>query len=332
MGKPAMKYIKYIFHMFVVLAAVVALPSLAQAQSFTAGGFNASRETTLSNTCRGEALTLNQRLIEVRQIINQIVTCNQNGQVFDSTANNCVTPTLSPDHQFTSADTGATLAFQNTNNNGFDVAAIVGGERGEDIECEPVEDPLTCRTPWGVIVDDGSSFRAYRTSSVPNGETCDSEMRQCVGGALTGSYTHRTCTIGDPPDEPPVDDPEACNLPWGGTIAHGGNVTAYENSSVASTATCNDESRVCNDGDLSGSFTHQSCTVREPVTTCRPWQWDFDGWCRKGPGGREISQCNNFNIFEMACRGNPNCTLRNVNYVISTCAVCNVEAERCITQ
>lgn len=53
----------------------------------------------------------------------------------------------------------------------------------------------------------------------------------------------------------------SCNLPWGGTVAHGGTVAAYQSPSVVSPASCVSESRVCNNGTLSGTYTNQSCTT-----------------------------------------------------------------------
>jgi hypothetical protein len=55
--------------------------------------------------------------------------------------------------------------------------------------------------------------------------------------------------------------PANCNLPWGGTIVHGGNVIAYQNSSESCGGTCTSETRTCTDGTLSGSYTNQSCSV-----------------------------------------------------------------------
>ena len=375
-----MNYLKYAFYTLVLATGWLVSPQIAHAQSYSAGSFNAGRETSVVNSCRGEALTLNQRLIEVRQIINQYVECNQNGQIYDGTG--CVTPIISPDHEFLRPDSGATLAFQNVDNDSFAAARVIGGANGSDIECEgtsdPDVDPLTCTAPWGGTMEEGDTVYAYRDSSVPEGESCEGQVRTCVGGVLTGSYRNRNCSVEDP-DEDPVDctlpwggtlghgrsvtayqassvayggrcnqetrscdngtlsgsftnqnctvqDPAVCPLPWGGTLAHGRSVTAYESDSVASGSSCNDQTRSCDNGTLSGTYTNRTCTVREPVTTCRPWQWDFDGWCRGRP------QCNNFNILDRACNGDPNCTLRNVNYRINTCAVCNVEAERCYTR
>ncbi len=54
----------------------------------------------------------------------------------------------------------------------------------------------------------------------------------------------------------------SCALPWGGTIAHGGTVTAYQEGSVALGSSCVSETRTCSDGTLSGSYNHPSCSVR----------------------------------------------------------------------
>jgi len=63
----------------------------------------------------------------------------------------------------------------------------------------------------------------------------------------------------------------SCSLPWGGTIADGASVTAYQNPTVISPATCssggNSETRTCTRGVLSGSYTNQSCSVLPPVPT-----------------------------------------------------------------
>ncbi|MBU6214472.1 hypothetical protein KGM48_01325 [Patescibacteria group bacterium] len=48
-----------------------------------------------------------------------------------------------------------------------------------------------------------------------------------------------------------------CNLPWGGTIADGQSVTAYQS---ASSATCPSETRVCQGSTLSGTYQSQNCT------------------------------------------------------------------------
>ena len=53
----------------------------------------------------------------------------------------------------------------------------------------------------------------------------------------------------------------SCTLPWGGTIADGASVTAYQSASVTSPATCTSQTRTCSNGTLSGTYTNQSCSV-----------------------------------------------------------------------
>lgn len=58
----------------------------------------------------------------------------------------------------------------------------------------------------------------------------------------------------------------SCSLPWGGTVAHKESIAAYSSASVNCGASCTPETRTCNDGQLSGSFTNQSCSVNSCTT------------------------------------------------------------------
>jgi hypothetical protein len=58
-----------------------------------------------------------------------------------------------------------------------------------------------------------------------------------------------------------------CTLPWGGAIADGSSVTAYQMSTVAAGSTCVSETRNCDMGSLSGSFIFQSCKVMTANTS-----------------------------------------------------------------
>jgi len=57
----------------------------------------------------------------------------------------------------------------------------------------------------------------------------------------------------------------SCALPWGGTITHGQSRTAYQASTVPYNQSCVSQTRTCNDGTLSGSYTHISCSVGAPA-------------------------------------------------------------------
>lgn len=120
---------------------------------------------------------------------------------------------------------------------------------------------VACNLPWGGTIASGASVTAYGTSSVPFGNVCTSETRTCTNGTLSGSYTSSSCV---------VDPAVSCVLPWGGALAHGASVTAYQSASVISPAVCTSESRSCTNGTLNGSYTNSSCSVT--ITDCTlPW-------------------------------------------------------------
>jgi hypothetical protein len=59
---------------------------------------------------------------------------------------------------------------------------------------------------------------------------------------------------------------QPCALPWGGSLAHGQSVTAFASASpTCAFNSCSQQTRTCNNGALSGSFTVQSCA---PKTGC----------------------------------------------------------------
>lgn len=53
----------------------------------------------------------------------------------------------------------------------------------------------------------------------------------------------------------------SCNL-YGRVIAHGGSITAYQSSSVPFGQTCKAETRSCDNGQMSGTYTNIWCTVQ----------------------------------------------------------------------
>jgi len=60
----------------------------------------------------------------------------------------------------------------------------------------------------------------------------------------------------------------ACVTPWQSVVANGGSVVAFLTSSGS---TCEQETRVCTNGTLSGSYTFQQCTVVTPGQCVLPW-------------------------------------------------------------
>lgn len=133
------------------------------------------------------------------------------------------------------------LGFQNCSNTNF-------GSIPESSE-KGLAQAQTCRFN-GRDLNEGESVLAYLESSVPVGATCTSETRVCHEGVLSGGMIYPTCS---------VNAPRSCAL-GNQIIPHGGSVIVYQNSSVPAGQTCASETRVCNDGQLSGSYVYASCT------------------------------------------------------------------------
>lgn len=107
------------------------------------------------------------------------------------------------------------------------------------------------------------------------GATGDHGFNCAIAGLFSaGNHTITAYGINTPPGNNPalgsvtVNCPAAfCNLPWGGTIANGASVTAYQYGSVPCGSNCAQETRTCNNGILSGSYASQNCEAR-----CNTWK------------------------------------------------------------
>ncbi|MBI5547458.1 MAG: hypothetical protein HY901_26550, partial [Deltaproteobacteria bacterium] len=105
-------------------------------------------------------------------------------------------------------------------------------------------------TPWGTVAN-GYSNTAYASAS-PTGP-CVGETRTCTAGTMSGSYTATSCAAG------------CTGTPWGNVASGDGN-TAY--ASANPSGACVSETRTCNNGTLSGSYTVTACTAG---CTATPW-------------------------------------------------------------
>ena len=102
----------------------------------------------------------------------------------------------------------------------------------------------SCTLPWGGSIESGQDVTAYQADSAV---ACESETRTCTDGALSGSYTFGSCS---------TITYSSCTAPWGGTIDHSDSVTAFQD---AVSETCVSQTRMCNDGSLSGTYTNENC-------------------------------------------------------------------------
>jgi hypothetical protein len=127
---------------------------------------------------------------------------------------------------------------------------------------QPSTCPATtqCELPWGGKLTSGQSATAYKDANSTDCEA-NKESRVCANGVLSGSYTQQSCA---------AIVPQSCDLPWGGTLASGQSVEAYQS---ASSDNCDaaKETRACDNGTLSGSYANASCVSTAPQACDLPW-------------------------------------------------------------
>ena len=156
-------------------------------------------------------------------------------------------------YYLTSRSCGATCASisqSRTCTNG-----TLGGSASYSKASCPAESCSSCTLDGATTAHNGT--RTYYLTSRSCGQACTAIdlVRTCTNGTLSGSssYSKASC--------PAAAACSSCTLPWGGSIAHGANTTAYSTASVSCGSSCTSETRSCNNGSLSGSYTNGSCTV-----------------------------------------------------------------------
>lgn len=117
-----------------------------------------------------------------------------------------------------------------------------------------VDEPRSCLFDGRTMLH-GETVQAFATSTTQFGGQCISETRTCNDGTLSGTNAYSSCSI---------DQPASC-LFDGLTVSHGSTVVAYASASAVFGQTCTAETRVCSNGQLSGSFTNGACVVNEPA-------------------------------------------------------------------
>ncbi|MFW6369562.1 MAG: hypothetical protein ACOC0J_03160, partial [Myxococcota bacterium] len=113
-------------------------------------------------------------------------------------------------------------------------------------------------------------------ASLASGPHHVERARDNVATGRSGSATYR-CENGTWSLQQGTCEPDPCNLPWGGQLAHGQSVTAYESSSAACGAECTAETRSCSYGVLSGSYDHETCSA-----SCAPCSTELLSWGEHG--------------------------------------------------
>lgn len=150
------------------------------------------------------------------------------------------------------ASSATAFLFQNCSPMSFKTADLSSEILASQSDCATNPNETECNKACifnGQEYPEGSSIRAYMTSSVSGGGTCASEERRCVNGNFTGSYLFATCS---------VNAPAAC-LFNGRTISSGSTARAYQSSTVPFGQNCASENRLCTNGALSGSYIFDTC-------------------------------------------------------------------------
>lgn len=168
----------------------------------------------------------------------------------------------------------------------------VSCRNGTDSDAEDKYIYTTCNKPTGTVSvgpnkcpnpfvweskarEHGQRWVGYFANSVGWFGNCDGEVNgkinkvevTCQYGTIqpigNSVKIRRSCSKGTPKD---------CSFN-GKTVPHGQSVVAFENNSVAYGSVCQSEVRVCNDGNLGGSFGYGSCSQGQPANCVAP-RWD----------------------------------------------------------
>lgn len=118
----------------------------------------------------------------------------------------------------------------------------------------------SCTAPWS----SAETYLHLQTAQGCTTETaygnsfCNCTTIQCIDGTFTNpAWKYRTC----------VHTPANCKTPWGATVKDGDSIKAYRVASARSASSCNaasnTEMRVCQNGNLSGSYQNANCRVVE---------------------------------------------------------------------
>jgi hypothetical protein len=171
-----------------------------------------------------------------------------------------------------------------------------------------VSTPLACSLN-GQFVAHGTSVRAYSTSTVPFGSSCLSELRSCVNGSLSGSYSATSCSVN-----------AAASCAFNGVgVAHNTTVDAFQSSSVPYGQNCVKQGRSCYNGVLSGTYLYSSCSVGAP-TTC-----SFNGQTLSN--GQSVTAYQNSSVpYGSACSSQSRTCSNGVlsgTYSFGSCSVSN---------
>lgn len=126
----------------------------------------------------------------------------------------------------------------------------------------------------GKVLSHGASFTAFKALNVAYNQSCQSEVRTCTDGVLSGTFTAESCVVATPK-----------NCTYNGqTVLHGQSVSGYSSATAANLNTwgtfCSNlkVTRVCTNGSLGGaiyptctqtSYNPNRCEIKEGALKCK---------------------------------------------------------------
>ncbi len=151
-----------------------------------------------------------------------------------------------------------------------------------------------CSTPRWTFVDHGQYVIAYKAAVVGNGRSCEYERRNCWNGKLNGSfsqasvsfqwkktYTYNTYQNGNKQYDNyywvnyhTTPKSSTGRTPRWTTMKEGEYVRWYKYSQAPWSDGCEGEIRYCHGWVLDGSYSNQTCRLREPE-----YQWCYGRQC-----------------------------------------------------
>lgn len=143
-----------------------------------------------------------------------------------------------------------------------------------------------------LTIEHGKSVTAFEITGqdASGNNICSSEVRTCNDGDLSGINKLSNC---------PIALKNPCDFS-GKIIASGQVVKAFKTSAVYEGASCEQENRICTNGQLSGSFVYQSCEiVKKPVDTIQnPPPDNSQNTTAQNPPPPVTTQPNNTCLFD----------------------------------
>lgn len=88
---------------------------------------------------------------------------------------------------------GLVIINQNCSKNGFQVI------NNSSSSSTTIPNINACSLPWGGSILSAESVTAYQASLVPSGQICQSQVRTCTNGVLSGNYQYQSCSTQSTP-------------------------------------------------------------------------------------------------------------------------------------